>query len=78
MDIVEEYLKIDKGDVTHVTDSCVTYKEESVNKLNSDLNDVESKGKVFIASTTEVRGLGCEGVEEGKVFRKEFGLKGWM
>jgi hypothetical protein len=54
MDVLEEYLKIEKLDPTQVPDSAVQHKEESFAKMSSEFTDVESRGKKFIKEATEV------------------------
>jgi hypothetical protein len=56
MDVLEEYLKIEKLDPTQISDSAVQHKEESFAKMSSEFSDVESSGKRFIKDANEVSG----------------------
>ena len=54
MDVLEEYLKIEKLDPTQVPDSAVKHKEESFVKMTNEFSAVESSGKQFIKDATDV------------------------
>ena len=54
MDVLEEYLKIEKLDPAQIPDSAVKHKEESFAKMSSEFSDVESSGKKFIKDANEV------------------------
>lgn len=54
MDVLEEYLKIEKLDPTQIPDSAVQHKQESFAKMSSEFSDVESSGKRFIKDASEV------------------------
>jgi len=55
MDVLEEYLKIEKLDPTQVPESSVKHKEENFSKMNVDFGQVETTGKHFIKEATEVK-----------------------
>jgi hypothetical protein len=57
MDVLEEYLKIEKLDPTQVPDSAIKHKEESFAKMSSEFSDVESSGKKFIKDANEVNDI---------------------
>jgi len=54
MDVLEEYVKIEKLDPTQVPDSAVKHKEDSFGKMTSEFSAVESSGKQFIKDATDV------------------------
>jgi len=54
MDVLEEYVKIEKLDPTQVPDAAVKHKEESFVKMSGELSAVESSGKQFIKDATDV------------------------
>ena len=54
MDVLEEYLKIEKLDPTQVPDSAVKHKEESFVKMSNEFTAVESSGKQFIKDVSDV------------------------
>lgn len=54
MDVLEEYLKIEKLDPTQIPDSAVQHKEESFAKMSSEFSEVENSGKRFIKDANEV------------------------
>ena len=53
MDVLEDYLKIEKLDASQVPDSAVKHKEENFSKMNVDFSQVESSGKQFIKEAKE-------------------------
>jgi len=55
MDVLEEYLKIEKLDPTQVPDAAVKHKEESFVKMTNEFSVVENSGKQFIKDATDVR-----------------------
>ena len=55
MDVLEEYLKIEKLDPTQVPDAAIKHKEESFVKMTSEFSSVETSGKQFIKEATDVR-----------------------
>ena len=54
MDVLEEYLKIEKLDPTQVPDAAIKHKEESFVKMTSEFSAVESSGKQFIKEASDV------------------------
>ena len=54
MDVLEEYLKIEKLDPAQVPDAAVKHKEESFAKMTNEFSAVESSGKQFIKEATDV------------------------
>jgi len=54
MDVLEEYLKIEKLDPTQIPDSAVQHKEENFVKMSSEFSEVENSGKRFIKDASEV------------------------
>ena len=55
MDVLEEYLKIEKLDPTQVPDAAIKHKEESFVKMTDEFSSVESSGKQFVKEATDVR-----------------------
>jgi len=55
MDVLEEYLKIEKLDATEVPDSAIKHKEDSFGKMSSEYSEVENRGKQFIKEAQEVK-----------------------
>ena len=55
MDVIEEYLKIEKLDPTQVPDAAIKHKEESFAKMTNEFSAVESSGKQFIKEASDVR-----------------------
>jgi len=55
MDVLEEYLKIEKLDPTQVPDAAIKHKEESFVKMSDEFSAVENSGKQFIKEATDVR-----------------------
>ena len=54
MDVLEEYLKIEKLDPTQVPDAAIKHKEESFAKMTSEFSSVENSGKQFIKDANDV------------------------
>jgi len=54
MDVLEEYLKIEKLDPTQVPDAAIKHKEESFVKMTDEFSAVESSGKQFVKEATDV------------------------
>jgi len=55
MDVLEEYVKIEKLDPTQVPDAAIKHKEESFVKMKDEFSAVESSGKQFVKEATDVR-----------------------
>ena len=54
MDVLEEYLKIEKLDPTQVPDAAIKHKEESFAKMTNEFSSVENSGKQFIKDANDV------------------------
>jgi len=54
MDVLEEYLKIEKLDPTQVPDAAIKHKEESFVKMTNEFSSVENSGKQFIKEANDV------------------------
>lgn len=55
MDVLEEYLKVEKLEPSQVSDAAIHYKEQSVGRLNSEYVDVENRGKNFIKTVEDAK-----------------------
>ena len=55
MDALEQYLKIEKMDPSHISDTSISHKEEKYATMDDSFRTVEAKGKLFIKEAEDVR-----------------------
>jgi hypothetical protein len=54
MDALEQYLKIEKLDPAQVSEQSIQHKENKYSEMNSNLGELQTKGKSFIREASEV------------------------
>ena len=54
MDALEQYLKIEKLDPAQVSEHAIQHKEQKYNEMNSNMSELQSKGKNFIQEASTV------------------------